>query len=193
MFWTKEPAPSPVTAIPTCSVPCAGLDLGLGLGAGAGLGVGVGIGLEDNSGDVKHTLTLDTNIAAHTEIPAPFSDQLSHSHSKSSGTSQLDSPLSLSAELKNGEEKPLGQTPSPEAMFRSWDSYGAFPSGDPPHGLHTAGVKQMGMGMGLGLALDVDKNSLYDNIHDRSPVRNSVVWDSWKYGSGETQKSYQLP
>jgi hypothetical protein len=183
MFWTKEPTPSAAAAASTGSV----------TGAALVQGQRRGLGLEESAGEVKHTLTLDTNVAAHTDLPAPFSDQISHL-SKSS-VSQLDSPLA--AELKNGGDKPLVQIPSPEAMFRSWDSYGAYPSGEPPHththSLHTSSAKQMGLGMGMGMALEIEKNTLYDSIHDRSPVRNSVVWDSWKYGTTEAQKSYQLP
>lgn len=190
MFWTKEPAPSPASTTST-TTSAASTGSTTGTGASAGLAQGQRQGLDEGTGDAKHALTLDTNVSAHPDLPAPFSDQLSHL-SKSS-VSQLDSPLA--AELKNGGDKSLMQIPSPEAMFRSWDSYGAFPSGEPPHthGLHTSSAKQMGMGLGMGMALEIEKNTLYDNIHDRSPIRNSVVWDSWKYGTAETQKSFQMP
>jgi hypothetical protein len=188
MFWTKAPTPTPAPATAASTGPTGSVT-----GAALVQGQRQGLGLEESAGEVKHTLTIDTNVAAHTDLPAPFSDQISHL-SKSS-VSQLDSPLA--AELKNGGDKPLVQIPSPEAMFRSWDSYGAYPSGEPPHththSLHTSSAKQMGLGMGMGMALEIEKNTLYDSIHDRSPVRNSVVWDSWKYGTTEAQKSYQLP
>ena len=183
--------------------------------------------------------------------------------------------------LKSGNDKGNLQIPSPEAMFRSWDSYGSYPSsGDTSaHGISISNINgnsannsngnngnsgsNSGIGSGNGIVNgggngtnnntiththctntinnstyannnnnnsnnnnsintlngthnnlnnnnnnntgtinininnskqpSIEKSVMYESIHDKSVLRNSVVWDPWKYGNGEPQRPYQLP
>jgi hypothetical protein len=142
-------------------------------------------------------------------------------------------------DLKSGSDKSNSQIPSPEAMFRSWDSYGAFASsGDTnAHNINISNVIGNGSigGMGsvsththctsavstgtyanniinnsnnsssnssnntININLNTskqpssEKNIMYESVHDKSVLRNSAVWDPWKYGNTEPQRSFQLP
>jgi hypothetical protein len=143
-------------------------------------------------------------------------------------------------DLKSGSDKSISQIPSPEAMFRSWDSYGAFASsGDTgAHNINISNVIGNGSIGGMGGAgththctsaassgtyvnniinnsglnnsnsnssntininlntskqISSEKNIMYESVHDKSVLRNSAVWDPWKYGNTEPQRSFQLP
>ena len=149
-------------------------------------------------------------------------------------------------DLKSGSDKSNLQIPSPEAMFRSWDSYGAFASAGDTGALNinisnVIGNGSIGSVGGMGGAgththcpsavstgtyansiinntslnnnnssnnnnnntininLNTSKqpsserNILYESVHDKSVLRNSAVWDPWKYGNTEPQRSFQLP
>lgn len=186
-----------------------------------------------DSSQAQLQLQLQPHLHAHT-----LSDPPSFSNDSLSIVKALVGTLDDDyLDLKSGSDKSNLQIPSPEAMFRSWDSYGAFASsGDTgAHNINISNVIGNGSVGGIGgiggvsththctsaassgtyanniinntsnnnntinINLNTskqpssEKNVMYESVHDKSVLRNSAVWDPWKYGNTEPQRQFQLP
>ena len=229
----------------------------------------------DPSDILPPLLTSPSNEASQAQLQLQLQPHL-HAHTLSGTPSFSNDSLSIVKalvgtldddylDLKSGNDKGNLQIPSPEAMFRSWDSYGSYPSsGDTSaHGISISNNNGNGNGNGNGNSgsssgngngngivnggsngmnntntinnstytnnnnnnssnnlngthnnlnnnnnntgtmnininnskqqPNIEKSVLYESIHDKSVLRNSAVWDPWKYGNGEPQRPYQLP
>ena len=225
----------------------------------------------DPSDILPPLLTSPSNEASQAQLQLQLQPHL-HAHTLSDPPSFSNDSLSIVKalvgtldddylDLKSGNDKGNLQIPSPEAMFRSWDSYGSYPSsGDTSaHGISISNNNgngngnsgsSSGNGNGNGIVNggsngmnntntinnstytnnnnnnssnnlngthnnlnnnnnntgtmnininnskqqpNIEKSVLYESIHDKSVLRNSAVWDPWKYGNGEPQRPYQLP
>ena len=192
---------------------------------------------ESDSSQAQLQLQLQPHLHVHTlsEPPSFSNDSLSIVKAL---VGNLDDDY-LDLKSGSGSDKSNLQIPSPEAMFRSWDSYGAYASSGDTGALNinvssvigNGSIGSMG-GVGththctsavssgtyanniinntslnnnnnnnstLNINLNTskqpssEKNIMYESVHDKSVSRNSAVWDPWKYGNTEPQRSFQLP
>ena len=238
--------------------------------------------LLDPSDILPTLLTSPSNEASQAQLQLQLQPHL-HVHTLSDPPSFSNDSLSIVKslvgtldddylDLKSGNDKGNLQIPSPEAMFRSWDSYGSYPSsGDTStHGISISNINgnsnngnngnngsnngnvngivnggsngmnnnntiththctntisnstytnnnnnnnnnntlngshnnlnsnnnntgTMNVNINNSKQPIIEKSVMYESIHDKSVLRNSVVWDPWKYGNGEPQRPYQLP
>lgn len=188
-----------------------------------------------DSSQAQLQLQLQPHLHVHTLSDPPSFSNDSLSIVKALAGTLDDDYLDLKS--GSGSDKSNLQIPSPEAMFRSWDSYGAFASsGDTGAlninisgvigngsmggaGTHTHCTSAVSSGTyanniinntshnnnssnnnnNININLNTskqpssEKNVMYESVHDKSVLRTSAVWDPWKYGNTEPQRSFQLP
>ena len=221
MFWTKEPEPELI--IPESS-----------LLSSDPIPAEMSLSLTHDHDDLIHP-HLDMHSPIHLTHPLALPSDITLSNDTSlyqDGilTPKEDNEELLSSDIRMGLGMSLGgmkvesdksMIPTPEGMYRGWDSYIAFPSSerDPYNSIaHTQSNAKSSspslsptLSPSLSLSLSdhnvsshtthslsqqnmMQGNTIFDSMSDKSPLRNgSVVWDAWKYGNGETQKSHQLP